>query len=409
MLTRYDEFPIHQTPYPFAESNITDYSFDDGYFFSVFCADADLFLMTGMRVNQNTDMIGGYAGVMFRGQQYTARFSREWRPDCDTYIGPLRYSFDRPFEDIHLTLGDNDSELRFDIHWIGVSRAYEEEHHLAWSRGRRTTDQTRYSQSGVGLGWIEFRGQRFEVSPATGWYASRDHSWGLYAERAPLAPARKWLPPREVPAVRRALRFWTNFGQGQEPNSGPRFSGFYHLHESEDGEQVRMNDTFGTPFDGGIDWGPDGRHLRLVSGSHRIEFRPGTRIMERAHLTLTDEEGGTWQQLFEPAGQPWNPHPIGYGPGSWKDGGSMYTYHGPGVQQEWDSFDWSVQPYAHTAYDGRVMPIAYGVEYLSRVTTTAPDGTVSRGAAHTELFLDGRYTPYGFEASDPPSRPHSSS
>jgi hypothetical protein len=39
----------------------------------------------------------------------------------------------------------------------------------------------------------------------------------------------------------------------------------------------------------------------------------------------------------------------------------MYTYHGPGVQQEWDSFDWSVQPYAHTAYDGRVMPIAYGV------------------------------------------------
>jgi hypothetical protein len=88
VLTRYDEFPIHQTPYPFAESNITDYSFDDGYFFSVFCTDADLFLMTGMRVNQNTDMIGGYAGVMFRGQQYTARFSREWRPVCDTHRSP---------------------------------------------------------------------------------------------------------------------------------------------------------------------------------------------------------------------------------------------------------------------------------------------------------------------------------
>jgi len=86
----------------------------------------------------------------------------------------------------------------------------------------------------------------------------------------------------------------------------------------------------------------------------------------------------------------------------------MYTYHGPGIQQEWDRFDWSVQPYAHTAYDGRQMPNAYGVEYLSRVTTTAPDGTVSRGAAHTELFLDGAYTPYGFGANDPPARPHSS-
>ena len=40
-------------------------------------------------------------------------------------------------------------------------------------------------------------------------------------------------------------------------------------------------------------------------------------------------------------------------------------------------------------------------------TTTAPDGTVSRGAAHVELFLDGRFAPYGFETNDPPSRPHS--
>lgn len=87
----------------------------------------------------------------------------------------------------------------------------------------------------------------------------------------------------------------------------------------------------------------------------------------------------------------------------------MYTYHGPGIQQEWDCFDWAVQPYAHTAYDGREMPNAYGVEYLSRVTTTAPDGAVSRGAAHVELFLDGKFTPYGFEAHDPPSRPHSAS
>ena len=53
-------------------------------------------------------------------------------------------------------------------------------------------------------GWIELQGRRFEVTPGA-WWASRDHSWGLYAERAPLAPGSRWLRPREQPAVRRAI------------------------------------------------------------------------------------------------------------------------------------------------------------------------------------------------------------
>jgi len=37
-----------------------------------------------------------------------------------------------------------------------------------------------------------------------------------------------------------------------------------------------------------------------------------------------------------------------------------------------------------------------GPEYLVRVTTHAPDGSVSTGAAQAELFINGRYDPYGF-------------
>ena len=66
VLTRYDEFPVHQSPYPFSVVPVTDYSFDDGYYFGVFSADEGVFLFQGMRVNPNNDMIGGYAGVMRR-------------------------------------------------------------------------------------------------------------------------------------------------------------------------------------------------------------------------------------------------------------------------------------------------------------------------------------------------------
>ena len=38
-----------------------------------------------------------------------------------------------------------------------------------------------------------------------------------------------------------------------------------------------------------------------------------------------------------------------------------------------------------------------GPEYLARVTTYAPDGTVSTGASQIELFINGAYEPYGFE------------
>ena len=138
------------------------------------------------------------------------RFKRPWRPDCDTYIGPYRYDFVEPFREIHLTLDANPSDLRFDLRWLATAPAYQEAHHLATTRGRRTTDQTRYTQSGTADGWIELDGRRFEVTPRP-WWASRDHSWGLYFERLPLAPAVTFCRPRSSPAVRRALRFWTVF------------------------------------------------------------------------------------------------------------------------------------------------------------------------------------------------------
>ena len=389
VLTRYDEFPVHQSPYPFSVVPVTDYSFDDGYYFGVFSADEGAFLFQGMRVNPNNDMIGGYAGVMLHGVQHTVRFKRPWRPDCDTYIGPYRYDFVEPFREIHLTLDENPSDLRFDLRWLATAPAYQEAHHLATTRGRRTTDQTRYTQSGTAAGWIELQGRRFEVTPGA-WWASRDHSWGLYFERPPLAPASRWVRPREQPAVRRALRFWTVF-------SSPGLSGFYGLHESEDGRQLEMNDTFGTAFEGALHRSVDGEPIELVAAKHDVTFVPGTKVMAAADVELTDADGGVWHQHLESIGPPWWPHTIGYSAGSWRDGGSMVSY--PGTDElviEWDEFDWSTQPFDHTTYDGRALQGICGAEHLSRITTTSPDGEVTVGAGQTELFIDGAYRPYGF-------------
>lgn len=402
-LTPYDEFPVHQAPHPFSYIPSTDYNWDDGYYYGVFSPEDGIFLATGARVNPNTDMIGGYALLNIRGKQTTLRFNRCWRRDFNVRIGPWRVELIEPLKTLRLVLEENDSGITFDVLWEGTSPAFLEEHHVASNRGRRSTDQTRYSQPGKATGVLGFRGQEWNITPDR-WSAARDHSWGLYADRPPLSPVASVLPPREVDhGPKRALRFWTCF------RTDP-FSGFFHLHEDAEGRQAKFNDVFGTPFGGTLFRGWD-EEIALTAGRHEMQLVPGTRMLKSATVHLTDAKGGAWRLLFEVAAPPWVVQTMGYHPGSWKDGGTFFTYHGSEeLAIEWDEFDFSHQPSPYTPYvvqgeaaksnfgegvdEGQTV---FGPEYLCKVTTYAPDGTVGTGAAQVEMFINGAFKPYGLE------------
>lgn len=224
------------------------------------------------------------------------------------------------------------------------------------------------------------------------WFASRDHSWGLYGAREPLCPDPRWLPPPEPPAVRRALRFWLPF-------QTPEYTGFYHFHEDAEGRQMPMNDTFGTPFEGAIHFGLEGPSVRLVSARHRLSFIPGTRAVSHGTVELRDERGGAWRHELEVVAPPWSPATIGYNVdgGSWKSGGNIGSYHGPGVYIEHDEFDFSRQPYHLLNHQGQPMR-PHGREHLTVVRSTGPDGRTVVGLGQLEFLCEGRYAPYGFEA-----------
>lgn len=401
VLTPYDEFPVHQSAYPFSYVPSTDYNWDDGYYFGVINPDEKVFLATGFRVNPNSDMIGGYALLNVAGQQHTVRFNRCWRRDFNLRIGPFRLEILEPLRRLRLVLEENESGQSFDVIWEGAAPPYLEQHHTAENRGRRTTDQSRYSQPGFCSGFIALRGRRWEVYPES-WSGTRDHSWGLYAERPPLGPDRKWLPPPQNIGPARALRFWTVFRTGE-------YSGFYHLHEDADGRQLKMNDVFGTPFGGQMFKSWSGEAIELIAGRHQLELHPGTPLLKKGTVFLTDSKGNEWRQEFDAPAPPWVVMTMGYHQGSWKDGGNFFTYHGSEeLALEWDEFDFSKQPVLYTPYGGSDVsdkfgihktfaePI-YGVEYGTRVTTYAPDGTSGRGAGQLEFFINPPYRPLGFE------------
>ncbi len=402
MLTPYDEFPVHQSAHSFSHVPSTDYSWDDGYYFGVMSPEHGVFLATGLRVNPNSDMVGGYALLNIRGQQFTLRFNRCWRPDFSLRVGPYEITFVEPLKKIRLKLDPNDSGLEFDIMWEGTSAPYLEGHHFSENRGRRTTEQSRYSQPGVASGHIQLGKLRFDVEPQ-GWTGTRDHSWGLYAARAPLSPDPDWLPPKRIDGPARALRFWTVFRTGD-------YSGFYHMHETASGAQVKMNDVFGTPFEGKLFRGWADETIELASGRHELTFKPGTRILAGATVHLTDTQGRPWWHEISVAAPPWVVQTMGYMAGSWTDGGTFHTYHGSETLAiEWDEFDFSVQPFKFTPYvigdkardDFNVgldtKALINGLEYLGDITTIAPDGSRHRGAGQIEFMLNGPYAPYGFE------------
>lgn len=402
-LSQYDEYPVHQTPYPVTYIPSTDYAWDEGYWFGVFNADEKVFLGTYLRINPNSDMIGGCVLLNIAGHQTTIRFNRCWRRNVALEIGPYRMTIIEPLRRIRIELADNDSGLTFDVMWEGTSPAFLEEHHFATHRGRRTTDQSRYSQAGKCTGWIRSRERSWDVEPE-GWSGSRDHSWGLYASRPPLSPLPTLLPPIEDDeGPKRAMRFWTCFRTGD-------YSGFYHVHETAEGVQCKMNDVFGTPFGGNVFKGWDVETIELVAATHAMEFQPGTRILKQATFLLKDSEGCDWKQVFDIETPPWVVQPMGAFPGSWKDGGTFFTYHGSEeLAIEWEQADYSIQPFEYTPHAVTGASAAegfntgtsegtkvHGPEYLARVTTFAPDGSVSRGCAQVELFINGRYDPYGF-------------
>jgi hypothetical protein len=401
-LTPYDEFPVHQAPLPFSHIPSTDYNWDDGYYWGAFNPQEKVFLAVGMRVNPNTDMVGGYALLNEDGRQVTVRFNRCWRRDFNLQIGPFRYEVLEPLKKLHLVLDRNDSGVAFDLVWEGVCPAFVENRHVAVTRGRHTTDQTRYSQPGAAQGTINSRSRTYDVRRET-WSGARDHSWGLYAERPPLGPVQSLLPPRPRSEPGRAMRFWTCF------RADP-YSGFFHFHETADGAPCETGDVFGGGFAGHLNRGFSGELVVLSSIERDFEYRPDTRILQRASIKLTDQAGRRWDMVFDTAAPPWVVQTMGYMPGSWKDGGTFHTYHGSEeLAFEWDEFDFSKQPFRYTPYrvqgdaarDTYGLGLDYeklqGVEYLAAVTLKAPDGSVQHGAAQVEHFINGRYSPYGFE------------
>ncbi len=370
MITPLDESPWHQLPTTFDHVGPSDPRFFDRVWFAATDPSGNGTLQFTLGVYQNMNVVDGGFVVIAGGRQHNVRASRQLRPRYETVCGPLQIQVVEPLRHIRLRVAPGDHTTA-ELDWIAELPPEEEPQHFARRDGRVIEDYCRFDQIGTCRGWFDAGSGRRNVD---GWWACRDHSWGVRERVGIIEP---------VTSV---------------PNPAPRGSLFAFLFYSTDTHgghvqvarragtaetvSVRVTDRSGRDEDVGdgrvriaAEFVDDGRPRRIRSGAFHI----GDRIrIETAALGSAVAMPG-----------------LGYG--GYDDGLGLGAWRGV---DHLETDVWDVSHPAEVGYpDGSRGRPAHRIQPVT-VIQHGPAG-VSRGVGSLTFIAEGPHDDLGILAGEP--------
>lgn len=352
MLTKADDFPLHQTPEPMAFAG-TDRNFYDRYFFNGYTADGSVFFAVAMGFYPQLGIADAAFSLIIDGVQHNIRASRHLvgGERLDLSVGPISVEIALPLQQLRVRLADNDSGITADLTFDARSAPIEEPRFTRRNGTRLFMDYTRMTQNGAWSGRIG----SVAVDP-TATMGTRDRSWGIRPVGAP--------EPQPPPQGNFAQFFWL-----WSPCNFPGHAVFAHTNDDAEGAAWNRRAVV-APLTG-EDVHVDDVALALV-------YVPGARRLAEARFVL----GQRGELVVRPSGLVFYMHGIGYGHPGWSHG----TDHGP-LAVTYDSIDPSQLNDAG--------PENMHIQALSECVLTW-DGAEHRGAGVLEQLLLGPHAPSGF-------------
>lgn len=362
MLTRGDDYPLHQTPEPILYAG-SDRRFYERYFFNGYSRELDLFFALGMGIYPGANLIDASFCVTHEGVQHNVHASRVLAFErLDTRVGPIRLEIVEPLETLRFRVEDEEHGIRADLTFRARVRAIEEPRQLLRQGGRTLMDCTRLTQHGSYSGWIEVKGRRIEVAPER-CLGTRDRSWGVRVLGA--QDPQPILPSYE-------LQTYFLWAQLNFEDCGVSCSTF------EDAQgKVWMSHAALLPVGGGE---------AVVAGAAKIRqrFRRGTRHATSAVLEMLCEGDRRLEISLEFQPLQFYMMGLGYFHPDWGHG----VYKGPAAVGyeaiELTSVDESTFLFNH-------------VEACCRARLRDSDGTVREGIGIMEQLIMGPHAPSGFK------------
>ena len=299
VLSRGDDYPIHQTPEPVAYAG-TDRNFYDRYFFNGYAPDGSGFFAIALGVYPHLDVIDAHFNVVHEGIQHCVHASAELNMERMVMaVGPISIEIIEPLHMLRIRLEPFDG-ISADITFTGRAFPIEEPRFTHRVGPRAFMDYTRLTQNGRYTGWIEVDGTKRDL--AAGTMGTRDRSWGVRPIGARDAQP---IPGSPGPAF-----FWQ-----WTPINFPNGSLFFHVN----------NDQHGNAWNTRAAWAGEGASVTEIEEGHggmRTRLRSGTRWPSGGTLSLA-LRGAPEEVTFEPLGR-FQMRGLGYTHPEWGHG----LYHG---------------------------------------------------------------------------------
>ncbi|VWX60650.1 hypothetical protein [Sphingorhabdus sp. 109] len=255
MLTKGDEYPLHQTPEPMALSG-GNRNFYDRYFFNGYSADGSIFFAAALGIYPQLDIMDAAFCVSIDGKQYNLRASKRMGSErLDLTVGPITVTIVEPLQQLRLTVAANDSPVTADILFSARHQPIEEPRFIRREGPRLMMDYTRMTQNGDWSGTISVDGQNIDIGHCRG---TRDRSWGIRQ----VGASESQPPP--AGAFPQFWWLWT-------PLNFDHHACFFHSNDDGDGMPWNRRGVVDTIARSALEFEPKAIDLSYHSGSRRIK------------------------------------------------------------------------------------------------------------------------------------------
>jgi hypothetical protein len=357
MLTKADDYPIHQLPEPIATAG-SDRNFYDRYFFNGYSADGATFFAAALGVYPHVNVMDAALTVIVDGTQHNLRASKLLGMErMDTTVGPLSVEVVEPLKVLRVRADSKEHGITAEITFHARALPVEEPRFTYRIGPSTMMDYTRLTQNGRYEGFIEVKGKRIDLQ---GFVGTRDRSWGI----RPIG-----LPnPQPVAPPRLPQFYWL----WAPLNFGDRFMLY---HNNADGD--------GTPWNtasviGGLG---EAKPQHMAACWSEIKYKKGTRHAAHATIHARDPKGGEWRAELTPKNV-FYMSGVGYGHPEWGHG----RYVGD-LKVGYDSY--------HTAEVDENLPHYQHIQAICDVVLTGPGGVHEKGMGVLEQLVIGAYEPHG--------------
>jgi hypothetical protein len=378
VLTKFDDFPIHQTPDPIAHPASSDKDVYERYWFNGYSKAGDMYLGIGTALYPHLGIQDCGISIVYEGHQYAFHASARATPEpSELRVGPFNVDIVEPMRSLRVTLEPNETDFACDLLWEGRTGNVEEpRHHFGGGGIRKTMDTTRFAQLGHWSGWIEFGGKRLDLDRNETW-GTKDRSWGI----RPLIGGDTRGAPNPPRPGGGLFFLWA-------PLNFDDLCLHYQLFEDWKGRPL-FNVGAKLPVYDSIDEIPGvedeaAEHMRALE--HQLTFKEGSRMAKEATIAMTSIDTGERHEVrLEPIFT-YRMKGIGYMHPKWVHG----QWHD---ELAMESESWALADVDETAFENQHVQHLVRAYYGDRV-----------GIGVLEQIVMGPYKPYRMEgAFDAPS------